>query len=1298
MLPLLPLLLATAVLAWPEDDAWEPLVMVDGSCHHSTLLSWDAVGDGEESGDHLDLVGEQCGDTPTAYWVTGSDLLYLRIRLAGSPIDDDALLAGAWGALIDLDGTTSRDDALLILDGTSGLLQLWINSMPAMGWQDTAEDLAISWKAPFDNDQARITEAGTSVGGGSDHFLDLAVPSADFRDALALQPDDRIGLFVATGAGGQARLASDLAGCDASSLDCSTLDARIESVPVSDDVDGDGLADDDEVSLGTNPVDADTDDDGMLDGAEVDAGSDPLVCDSDRDGLIDGLEAGITEPHTDTDAFTECWLPDTDPDTTTDPATADTDGDGWLDGEEDTNSNGAIDTWELDPNDPDDATDSDGDDIPDVLEEYCGGDDSDDRDGDGITDETEGLLQSDDDGDPDFCDTDSDADGWSDEHEGDSDSDGDGTPDYIDTDSDDDGILDAWEASGDADCDGLELRVDPWHQDGPCGDFDGDGWINGKEAACGTDPSDAGSYPASLEDCFGPDTDSPQIEPGIPSYSGGHFGGGCHSSGAAASIALWLLGLALLAARRPGSGAAGLLLALGLGAAPARAQDLDVQLYRPTTDQGVFIGLEDARGTAEGLGGTLAFTYAQAPLVYHYKSSDRATEPVVSNLGSLDLMPWWRIGPLRLGLHVPLPLVANGSGVSGPHWIGDLAIDAKWLLLDRLEHPIGLAVHARGTAPTGNTEAWVGSGVPTASADLDLAIGKRTVAVANLGAATGNGTLLDDLVLGPRLHWGLGLQTPLTDPITMVIELHGAHLLESLDERGAHPLEALLGIRSRPVGPWVGSLGLGTGLGKGLGAPALRLVTGLSYVPRAPDAPPGLFVDGDRDGLVDEHDACPDQPEDYDGRTDRDGCPDAGMAPVRISLHGPDGQHLPGGSLSLLDGDRATDSWRLQEGQLVRSLPAGQQRVEVSAPGHHPLRFELVLTEAKAHTVTCQPPERVAGSRARAASSAGGDPDGDTIFGDRDRCPDQPEDPNDTDDEDGCPDGYLTPTRFVLTDRAGAGLPAGQLLLVSGPVTGAWDAPGGLFQRALVPGSYLLVAQAEGYSPLELDLTIPEANDQLVTLELEPATALASVLLEVRSTDGDPLPARAWARGSLELLRDTDDRGELALALPAGSYDLHVSAAGYRSHRDSLELEPDATTPVVIELQPLPEAQAQPSGLPILHPRLIPVPSTNLGPDQELALRALADSLRAHPEIVLVTLAGWVPPSADKGKAVRASTALAAATQAWLVEHEGIEAERLLAVGLGSLEPREGEDRPLRGVEVRPAVAFERSGGAMAQN
>lgn len=163
--------------------------------------------------------------------------------------------------------------------------------------------------------------------------------------------------------------------------------------PCTDDTDGDGLRDGDEVRLGTAPLFADTDGDGLRDGEEVHRwGTDPLKKDSDDDGLTDLKETiiGTNPMRADTDGDglndsvelahgTDPTRVDTDGDGLPDglenrssPLIADTDGDGLTDAEEsawglrshdeDFDADGLFDYVEIqfgtDPKKPD--TDSDG--------------------------------------------------------------------------------------------------------------------------------------------------------------------------------------------------------------------------------------------------------------------------------------------------------------------------------------------------------------------------------------------------------------------------------------------------------------------------------------------------------------------------------------------------------------------------------------------------------------------------------------------------------------------------------------------------------------------------------------------------------------------------------------------------------------------------------------------------------------------------------------------------------------------------------------------------------------------------
>ncbi|QLG29805.1 helix-turn-helix domain-containing protein (plasmid) [Halorarum halophilum] len=152
------------------------------------------------------------------------------------------------------------------------------------------------------------------------------------------------------------------------------------------DTDKDGVEDGPEVNTyGTNPTDPDTDSDGLRDNTEINGGTNVTVPDSDGDSLLDGEEVN----QHDTDPLN----PDTDGDGLndgeevnqhdTDPNNPDSDGDGLNDGEE-------INEHDTDPLEPD--TDGDGLNDGEEVNRYGTDPDSADTDGDGLGDGTERRI------------------------------------------------------------------------------------------------------------------------------------------------------------------------------------------------------------------------------------------------------------------------------------------------------------------------------------------------------------------------------------------------------------------------------------------------------------------------------------------------------------------------------------------------------------------------------------------------------------------------------------------------------------------------------------------------------------------------------------------------------------------------------------------------------------------------------------------------------------------------------------------------------------------------------------------
>ena len=193
--------------------------------------------------------------------------------------------------------------------------------------------------------------------------------------------------------------------------------------------------------------------------------------------------------------------------------------------------------------------------------------------------------------------------------------------------------------------------------------------------------------------------------------------------------------------------------------------------------------------------------------------------------------------------------------------------------------PIGLAMLAEVRIPTGDGKSFTG--------DRGWTIAPRLAAEKNLGplrvlANAGYrfrryGQFLN-LYVGSEFALGAGAIYRLGDlaslkEIEALGELHlatqtaGPFTFTQADSLKT-PIELLVGARARLAGRWGVELSLGraVSLESGYGRPDFRVIAGITYTVHS--------ADRDGDGIPDDIDKCPDEPEDKDGFEDSDGCPD----------------------------------------------------------------------------------------------------------------------------------------------------------------------------------------------------------------------------------------------------------------------------------------------------------------------------------------------------------------------------------------------------------------------------------------
>mgnify|MGYP001553233262 CR=1 FL=1 len=424
-------------------------------------------------------------------------------------------------------------------------------------------------------------------------------------------------------------------------------------------------------------------------------------------------------------------------------------------------------------------------------------------------------------------------------------------------------------------------------------------------------------------------------------------------------------------------------------ASPSHAQrsggPVDIQLFRPAIDSKGLITLNASQVLGHlDLSFGLVVNYARNPFAIGKQIS------LGGGLQSIYAVEHMATGNLQaaiglfkyveFGIGLPLTFWSGDSdpdrkadannpdrGGIDAQGAGDLAFHLKGRILNTSKHPVGLAVMASVTVPTGGKDSFLGEGrvtvTPTVIVDKDFFRGRLRLA-ANVGARLrfGNDDTWNDtrtctpltggdvqcgsgmvLQTKHRLQYGVGVAFGVVpqrfDIVAEFIGQMGFGGSSDVD-RMAH--EVLAGLRLYLARNSYMMLGAGRGLRGGwgstnysYGSPDIRGFLGFVFEPN--------IGDRDGDGIKDDVDKCPTQPEDFDDFEDEDGCPDE-------------------------DNDK---DGILDEDDKCPNDPEDKDGIE--------------------DTDGCPEADVL-------------DRDGDGIPDNKDKCPDDPEDKDNFEDKDGCPD------------------------------------------------------------------------------------------------------------------------------------------------------------------------------------------------------------------------------------------------------------------------------------------------------
>ena len=423
------------------------------------------------------------------------------------------------------------------------------------------------------------------------------------------------------------------------------------------------------------------------------------------------------------------------------------------------------------------------------------------------------------------------------------------------------------------------------------------------------------------------------------------------------------------------------------GTARAENPTVNVQVFRPSAHVGDLLStMTTDVGEHTQWGAGLLLHFGKNALVFVDTTDDgNVRQEVIQDQLTADLYGsialWDR---LSVGLSIPLFLLNAGEGSGfitldpevASFALGDIRLSPKVAILQRERDAKGFGVAASLdlSLPTGDSDSFVSDGFtvsPTVAGDY--VVGDFLVA-ANIGfriraTSEEDSDLYGFAQAGSEFFWRIGGRYGVVPGELEVLgEIYGA----SADWGNANNshVEGLLGGRLRlPDTGLAFTVGGGSGFMKGYGNTKFRVFGGIAYEPEK-------ILDQDEDGILDEFDKCPVEPEDKDGFQDDDGCPESDNDNDGI-LDGSDQcPQDPEDKDGHMDEDGCPDLDNDGDGKLDPDDKCPDEAEDMDA-------FE--------DEDGCADPDN----------------DKDRILDDADKCPLEPEVYNGKDDEDGCADETL---------------------------------------------------------------------------------------------------------------------------------------------------------------------------------------------------------------------------------------------------------------------------------------------------
>lgn len=295
--------------------------------------------------------------------------------------------------------------------------------------------------------------------------------------------------------------------------------------------------------------------------------------------------------------------------------------------------------------------------------------------------------------------------------------------------------------------------------------------------------------------------------------------------------------------------------------------------------------------------------YAHRPLVLVTEDDGGdSVQAALNNVVALNVAAG--ISPIdrvRVTASAPVFLTSTSFGDSQGAAFGDVRLDVMGLLVDPDDTDgIGVAVVPWIDLPTGATGKFLGRRGVAGGGVLAATVEEPTwTLTSNLGVQ-GEPSLdgVQNLRGGASLVAAVGGNYLIDDVSSVGLEARVLAALSSNDRAGTgSPGEAILSYRrTTDAGAWLTG-GVAAPITAGAGAAVFRVFVGGGFGKLGPSTP----GDRDQDGITDDLDTCPGEPETFNDYVDEDGCPD-GLSELVVNVTWR-GEPLEGADLTITGPD-----------------------------------------------------------------------------------------------------------------------------------------------------------------------------------------------------------------------------------------------------------------------------------------------------------------------------------------------------------------------------------------------------------